>query len=97
MPQTERIKTRPKDGSPTSKRRAEINKFNRRAFRYHLTCFSSQPPDVRTGGGDPQMNRFEQVPSFGQKMPLTGEKRVGTCTERPGQGPVQKGVFIRKR
>ena len=25
MPQTERIKTRPKDGSPTSKRRAEIS------------------------------------------------------------------------
>ena len=40
------------------------------------------------------VNKVEQVPSFGHKMPLTGEKRVGTCTEGPGQGHVQKGVSL---
>ena len=68
----------------------------RTACLYRLYMLVLLTPDVRTGGGDHQVNKFEQVPSFGHRMPLTGEKRVGTCTEGPGQGPVQKGVLVRK-
>ena len=60
-------------------------------------CFSSQPPDVRTGGGDYQLNKVEQVPSFGHKMPLTGEKGWGPVKRGQGKALYRRGSVLYRR
>ena len=43
-----------------------------------------QPPDVSTGEGGPQVNKFEQVSRFVHQMLPAGERgpRPGPCTNR---------------
>ena len=46
------------------------------------------PPDVSTGRGCPQVNKFEHVSSIGHQMLLAGEEMEGPCTVRHGHiGP----------
>ena len=61
---------------------------NKKSFQYdaysplaHRMCFNNQTPDVSTGLGCPQVNKFEQVSSLGHQIPLAGGGAAGVHGE----------------
>ena len=48
----------------------------------HRMCFNNQTPNVSTGWGCPQVNKFEQVSSLGHQLPLAGDGGLGESMVR---------------